>query len=129
MNLPTGAFYNVSGIDPNEGAKTVFVWRRDKGTDDYALLGSGHVVGVLGRPPGIQQGQFSITFPLPPGCSAEDLVVTDDTSGKEPLPNVIRRPCSVVAEFKFGGRVSSGDRAVTLTPQCLPQIKPSQAIQ
>lgn len=104
MNL-AGAFCNVSGVDPNAGAKIVFVWRRDKGPDDYVLLGSGHVVGACGRPPGIKIGQFSVTFPLPPGCSAEDLVVTDDTSGKEHLPGVTVTPCSASVGLKPGGTI------------------------
>jgi hypothetical protein len=91
-----GAFFNVSGIDPNEGARIVFVWCRDKDADDYVLLGSGHPVSAVGcaPPPGITVGQFSITFPLPPGCSAGNIVVTGGKNGKEPLPDVTVTSCS-----------------------------------
>jgi hypothetical protein len=108
MNLE-GAFCNVSGVDPNDGAKIVFVWRRGKSPGDHELLGSGHVVGAMGRPPGIQIGQYSITFPLPPGCSPDDLVVTDDTSGKEQLPGVTVTPCSPMPGLSSGGTISPGD--------------------
>ncbi|MES1179596.1 MAG: hypothetical protein ABUL43_00200, partial [Hyphomicrobium sp.] len=62
--MPQGTFYNASGIDHNDGAKIVFVWGRD-GSGKHVLLGSGQIVGALGRPPGISVGQFSVTFPLP----------------------------------------------------------------
>src|SRR5580704_2491716 len=101
MNLTQGTFINVSGTDPNDGAKIVFVWCRDKGLEDYALLGSGHVVGAIGRPPGILVGQFSVTFLLPPGCSADDVFVTDDTNGKEHLRGVTVTPCMGLPGFRF----------------------------
>jgi hypothetical protein len=91
VNVPGESFYNASGIDTNDRAKMVFV-RRVKGPDDCVLLGSGHLVGALDMPKGTQAGQFGITFPLPPGCKADELVVTDDTIGKARLPNVIVRP-------------------------------------
>jgi hypothetical protein len=100
MNAPQGTFVNVSGIDPNDGAKIVFVWCRDKGPEDYALLGSGHVVGAIGRPLGIQAGQFSITLLLPSGCSTDDVFVTDDKIGKEHLRGVTVTPCSGVSGFR-----------------------------
>jgi hypothetical protein len=113
MRLRPGSFFKVSGTDPNDGARIVFVWCREKGPDDYRLLGSGHVIGPDGvRPPGISVGQFSVTLALPPGRSPDDVVVTDDTAGKVHLPDVIITPCSTVVGFKFGGRVSSGDRTV-----------------
>jgi hypothetical protein len=99
MNAPQGTFVNVSGIDPNGGAKIVFVWCCDKGPEDYALLGSGHVVGAIGRPPGIQAGQFSVTFLLPLGCSADDVFVTDDKIGNEHLRGVTITPCLGVPGF------------------------------
>jgi hypothetical protein len=100
MNLPQGIFVNVSGVDINDGAKIVFVWCRDKGPEDYALLGSGHVVGAIGRPPGIQAGQFSVTFLLPSGCSTDDVFVTDDKIGKEHLRGVTITPCLGVPGFR-----------------------------
>lgn len=91
----SGVFFNVAGVDPNEGASVVFVWCRGKAAEDYALLGSSHVVGAVGStlPPGIVSGQFSVTFLLPPGCSAEDIFVTDDKNGSEHLPGVSITPC------------------------------------
>lgn len=120
MNVPGEAFCNASGIDPDDKATMAFVWRV-RGPDDYVLLGSGHLVGALGRPRGIKVGQFSITFPLPPGCAADELVVTDDATGKLHLPSLIR-PCSSVLEFKLGGRDSPGDRGVrTVVSNASPQ--------
>lgn len=87
-------FVNVSGIDSNDGATIVFVWCRDKGPGDFALLGSGHVVGHHPSPPGIRAGQFSVTFLLPPGCSVEDVFVTDDKSGNQHLTGVTVTPCA-----------------------------------
>jgi hypothetical protein len=93
------AFFNVSGVDPNDCANTVFVWCRNESADDKLLLGSGHIVGpdVLARPPGILVGQFSVTFRLPTGCVASNIVVTDDKDGNEILPNVSITPCAVRA--------------------------------
>ena len=106
-----GTFLNVSGIDPNDGASIVFVWGRNKDHRDPLLLGSGHVVGAI-RPPGIAAGQFSITFPLPPGYSASDVVVTHDESGKQALSDIRVTPCVAVASFQSGGAVTLVDRAV-----------------
>jgi hypothetical protein len=96
MREPRGVFFNVSGVDANEGAKIVFVWCRDKGRDVPLLLGSGHVVGAVDcwRPPGVASGQFRVTFPLPPGCSADSVVVTDDTNSEDYLENIFVCPCS-----------------------------------
>ncbi len=90
MSVPQQIFVNVSGIDANADASIVFVWSRNKGPEDYVLVGSGHVVNVPAhaRPPGIQAGQFSVTFLLPPGCSADDVFVTDDKSNGERLTGV-----------------------------------------
>jgi len=98
MNLPQGNFVNVSGVDATDGAEVVFVWRREKGTEVYDLLGSGHVVGADAavRPPGILTGQFSVTFLLPPGCSVDDVFVTDDKNSKDPLPGVTVTPCGSI---------------------------------
>jgi len=93
MILPQQNFVNVSGIDPNNGARIVFVWCRNKGPADYMLLGSGHVVDVPShaRPPGIQAGQYSVTFLLPPECSVDEVFVTDDKSGSDRLTGVTLR--------------------------------------
>lgn len=106
-----GTFLNVSGIDPNDGASIVFVWCRNKDREDPLLLSSGHVVGAI-HPPGIAAGQFSVTFPLPPGYSANDVFVTRDEGGKQALSNVTVLPCPAVASFQSGGAVTPVDRAV-----------------
>lgn len=105
----SGVFFNVSGIDPNEGANVVFVWCRGKAAKDHALVGSGHVVSAAGSalPPGIASGQFSVTFLLPPGCSAEDIFVTDDKNGSERLPGVSITPCVGVSPNQLGKGVAS----------------------
>ncbi len=90
MHLPQQVFVNVSGIDPNDGATIVFAWCPNKGPGDIVLLASGHIVTApaAARPPGIQYGQFSVTFLLPPGCSADDVFVSDDTGSSERLTGV-----------------------------------------
>lgn len=95
----SSAFFRASGIDSNEDADVVFVWCRNKGPDDYLLVGSGHIVRAKGRslPNGISPGQYSVTFLLPFGCSAANVVVTDDKSGKETLTGVSVLPCSAIA--------------------------------
>jgi hypothetical protein len=118
VNLPANDFCNASGLNPNNGAKIVFVWHY-RGPCDYVPLGSGHVVDAVGRPPGIRVGQYSVTFPLPPGCSADEIVVTDDT-GVAHLLSAIVRPCSAVLEFKLGGKDSAGDRAARIVATNAP---------
>ncbi len=113
MNISGEVFYNASGIDLDDRAKRVFVWHIRQ-PDDYVLLGSGHLVGALGRPKGILAGQFSVTFPLPPGCAQNELAVTDDANGKTHLPGVIVRRCSTVFQIKIGGRDSTDSGAVGL---------------
>jgi len=112
MNLPRGTFADASGIDPNDGAKIVFIWCRDRGPEDYCLLGSGHVVGAVGsaRPPGVPAGQFSVTFLLPPGCSVEDVFVTDDKNGEDHLRGVTIKPCLGVPGFRSEASVTSAVR-------------------
>ena len=121
MDLSQGTFVNVSGIDANDGAKIVFVWCRDKGPEDYALLVSGHVVGAVGggRPPGVAVGQFSVTFLLPPGCSAADIFVTDDKNGNEHLLGVAVTPCLGVSGFQSEGTITPPVRVGT--PNASPQ--------
>lgn len=100
------SFFNVSGIDPKEDAKIVFVWCRNGDFDSDMLLGSGCVVGADGyRPPGIQVGQFSITFPLPAGCLADNILVTHDKNGKEPLSGVTLTRCADQAVFQSTGHI------------------------
>jgi hypothetical protein len=103
MHPPNGRFVNVSGIDPDEDANIVFVWCRNKGPEDYMLLGSGHVVraAASARPPGILPGQFSVTFLLPQGCSESDVFVTDDRNGKTRLSGVKVTPCINSPEFQL----------------------------
>jgi hypothetical protein len=113
MGTPHGTFINVSGVDPNDGARIVFVWCRDKGPEDYALLGSGHLVGAFGRPPGIQAGQFSVTLLLPAGCSADDVIVTDDKVGNEHLRGVTITPCLGVPQFPSEGAATAARHAGT----------------
>jgi hypothetical protein len=120
MNRPQGTFVNVSGIDPNDGAKIVFVWCRDKGLEHYALLGSGHVVGAIDRPPGIPIGQFSVTFLLPPGCSADDVLVTDDKNGTDRLRGVTVTPCLGVPGFRSEGTATPAVPAGATNPSQLP---------
>lgn len=107
----SGAFLNVSGIDPNDGAKSVFVWCRAEGQNSYALVGSGLVLGggdVL--PPGIQAGQFSVTFMLPPGCSSDSVVVTDDKHGNDFLAGVTITHCSTPGISALGDCDSARDQ-------------------
>jgi hypothetical protein len=101
----SNTLFKVSGIDPNAGASVVFVWHRDKRSGNYAMLGSGHVVraGGPGLPSGVQAGQFSVTIALPPGGSADNVVVTDDKGGKEILPGVVVAPCSAIGAFSPAG--------------------------
>jgi hypothetical protein len=93
MNPQT--FVNVSGIDQNEGASVVFVWCRQKDAGDHSLLGTGHVVGAASdsRPPGVLAGQFCVTLPLPPGCSVDDVFVTDDVRGLEGVRRIQVSAC------------------------------------
>jgi hypothetical protein len=106
-----GTFFNVSGIDPNAGARIVFVWGRDKGSDEYVLLGSGHVVGTDGSgvPPGVLAGQFSVVFQLPDRCSSDHIAVTDDKSGKEFLRGVVVTPCGSRSGFQSGAALASSN--------------------
>ena len=97
------AFFRVSGIDANEGAKIVYVWCRLEAQGSPLLVGSGHIVSAgVSRPPGIQLGQFSVTFLLPPGCSADSITVTDDTNGKAFLPDVTVIDCSTSVGSQLG---------------------------
>jgi len=95
MSLLQDCFATVSGVDSNHGATIVFAWCRNKGPGDIVLLGSAQVVGGLasGRPPGIQTGQFSVTILLPPGCSVDEVFVTDNAGGAERLTGITVTPC------------------------------------
>ena len=73
--------------------------------EDDILLGSGRVVSGAVFPPGIQVGQFSITFRLPDGGSIDNVVVSRDKSGKELLTGVILTRCLIRAEVRSGGTI------------------------
>jgi hypothetical protein len=113
MRLSQGTFVNVSGIDTNEGVNIVFVWGRRDSSQDYELLGSGHVVGSIrgGRPPGISIGQYSVTVLLPAASSVADIFVTDDRS-EERLAGVNVRPCTDISDAPPSGGVISGESIV-----------------
>jgi hypothetical protein len=123
MNLPQQTFVNISGIDRNDGAAIVFVWCQKKGPEDFALLGSGHVLSLpaSARPPGIEAGQFSVTILLPLDCSVDDLFVTDDKSGEERLTGVTMTPCVALSDARrddslfsrndHSARIQTGDSA------------------
>jgi len=104
----SGTFFNVSGTDPTEGARVVFVWCRDNGSEEAILLATGHIAGADGSflPPGVPIGQFSVTFPLPPRNSATEIVVTDDKGGKETPLDVTITPCLVFAGPQSGGTIA-----------------------
>ncbi len=70
------------------------------------LLGSGRVVGRGNLLPGVQLGQFSITFLLPDGCSVENIVVSRDKSGTELLSGVTLTRCLIRAEARSGGTIN-----------------------
>jgi hypothetical protein len=88
-------YFNVSGTDRNEGASTVFVMCRSAASDGYVQLGSGHIVGANGAfvPPGVQAGQYSVTFRLPEGCAPSSIGVRDDKNDKAFLKDVKVIPC------------------------------------
>lgn len=99
----SSTFFNVSGTDPNDGAKIVYVWCHAEGQENDALVATGHVVSAdVRRPPGIRVGQFSVTFPLPPGCSADSVVVTNDPGGKTLLRDVTVVHCATAARLQPG---------------------------
>jgi hypothetical protein len=89
-------YFNVSGVDRNEGARVVFVMCRSGAADGYVRVGSGHIVGVDGGfvPPGIEAGQFRITFRLPYGCSPSTIIVKDDKDA-ELTRDIKVTPCEV----------------------------------
>jgi hypothetical protein len=107
-------YFNVSGVDQYEGAENVFVRCRNGGPDGDILLGSGRVVGVGGGSllPGVQVGQFSITLLLPDGCSADNIVVSRDKSGKELLADVTITRCLIRAEARSGGTIIPGNSPI-----------------
>jgi hypothetical protein len=110
----SGAYFNVSGVDRCEGASTVFVRYRNGDPESDALLGSGRVIGVGGCSllPGIQIGQFSVTFLLPDGCSVDNIIVSRDRSGKELLSDVTVTRCLIRAEARSGGTIVPGNSPV-----------------
>lgn len=109
----SSAFFQVSGIDADKAASMVFVWCRAGKQDDYALVGSGHVVRADGAlPPGIQVGQFSVVFSLLSSYSADEIVVTDDRNDKQFLPNVSVINCSALSSHSAGHISDSAHYAV-----------------
>ena len=100
-----GAYFNVSGVDQSEDARTIFVRYRNENPGSDILLGSGRVVGKGLLLPGIQVGQFSITFLLPDGCSADRIVVSRDKSGTELLSDVTLIRCLIDADACSGGTI------------------------
>jgi hypothetical protein len=89
--------FNVSGVDPNEGASVVFVMCRSGFTDGYVQLGNGHIVGANGAyvPPGARAGQYSVTLRLPYGCLPNTIIVKDDKNDQSCLDNVTVTPCKI----------------------------------
>ena len=115
MGSSQHAFVNVAGVAARRGATLVNVWCRNEGPEGDALLASTHVVRSAMRPPGIQVGQFSVTFRLPPESSVEDLFVTDDADTSEHLTRVTITPCETaysLAKIR-AGVASLQDAAVT----------------
>ena len=88
-------YFNVSGIDRNEGASAVFVMCRSAASNGYVQVGSGHIVGANGAfvPPGVQAGQYCVTFRLPEGCAPSSIAVIDDKNDKAFLKDVKVVPC------------------------------------
>lgn len=107
MGSSEHGFVNVAGVDPRHGAFTVFVWCRSDAPEGRTLLGSGRVV-VGRRPPGIQAGQFSVTFPLLPGCKIDDLFVTSDANATEHVSDVTIMPCAAYPVAQIRAAVARG---------------------
>ena len=103
----SSAYFNVSGVDQSEDAKDVFIRHRNRNPEGDILLGSGRVVsaGGCGLLPGIQVGQFSVTFLLPEGCSADNIIVSRDKDGKDLLSGVTLTRCLIRAEARSGGAI------------------------
>jgi hypothetical protein len=99
------AYFNVSGVDQSEDAETVFVRSRNGDPDNDIHLGSGCVVGKGLLLPGIQVGEFSVTFLLPDGCSADSVVVSRDKSGADLLSGVTLTRCLIGSEVRSGGTI------------------------
>ena len=91
----TGDYFNVSGTDRSDQPRDIFVWCRANGRADYALVETGHAVGAADvRPPGIEVGQFSVTFRLPADCAVDSLIVTSDKNAEQLLSGVAVTRCS-----------------------------------
>lgn len=103
-------YFTVSGIDRNEGASIVFVMCRSAASDDYVQLAKGHIVGANGAyvPPGVQRGQYTVTFQLPVGCAPSNIVVADDKNAKAFLKDVKVSHCETSSG---GGFVQNTNRA------------------
>lgn len=95
------SFFRASGVDLDVTATIAFVWCRVEGQDGNNLLGSGHIIGEGGLlPPGIQVGQFSVSFILPSDCDIENVRVTDNGSSKNFLTDVTIVPCTSPASIR-----------------------------
>ena len=101
----SGEYFNVSGVDQCESAENVFVRCRHGDPEDDIPLASGRVVGRGNLLPGVQLGQFSITFLLPDGEAAENIVVSRDKSGTDLLSGVTLTRCLIRAEARSGGTI------------------------
>lgn len=88
-------YFNVSGTDRSDRPGEIFVWCRADGRADYALVETGFAVSAADvRPPGIQVGQFSVTFRLPADCAVDSLIVTTDKNAEQLLSDVAVTRCS-----------------------------------
>jgi hypothetical protein len=121
----SGTLFRASGIDANEGAKSVYVWYHDKGSDKYSLLGSGHISASGEAIPGTEVRQYSVAFLLPYGSSVDGVVVTDDKNPKDFLHGVTVGPASglppIVATTRDGllggtGGIDGTDRPAAVRP-------------
>ncbi|WP_421695922.1 hypothetical protein [Aestuariivirga sp.] len=113
MQTSQQSYFNVAGVNPNPGANIVYIWCHDRVADSYVLIGSGHIVTQLerGRPPGIQVGQFSVTFPLPAEFSASDVSLTDDSASEGRLERFTLTACSGGGVLHAGAVNSGSARA------------------
>jgi hypothetical protein len=101
----SSAYVSVSGIDQNEDAETIFVRHCNGNPEDALLLGAVSGVGGSHLLPGIQVGQFSITFLLPDGCSADNIVVSRDKSKTELVSGVTITRSLIREEAWSGGTI------------------------
>lgn len=89
----SGALFNVTGVNPRQGAETVFVWRRLETDPKFTLLGSGKIMQAEG-PDAPPLGSFNVTVMLPQGCRADDVVVTDNVNNQDFVAGVSLAPAA-----------------------------------